>query len=52
MIALDPGSSSVGERDLRRLSTQGPVHFMGGSGRRHVRAGRALCGERWNRVGV
>ena len=32
MIALDPGSSSVGERDLRRLSTEGPVHFMGVAG--------------------
>jgi UDP-N-acetylmuramate--alanine ligase len=32
VIALDPGSSSVGERDLRRLSTEGPVHFMGVAG--------------------
>jgi UDP-N-acetylmuramate--alanine ligase len=32
MIVLDPGSSSVGERDLRRLSTEGPVHFMGVAG--------------------
>ena len=32
MIALDPGSKSMGERDLRRLSTEGPVHFMGVAG--------------------
>ncbi len=32
MIALDPGSSSVGERDLRRLAVEGPVHFMGVAG--------------------
>ncbi len=32
MIALQPGSGSVGERDLRRLSNEGRVHFMGVGG--------------------
>ena len=32
MITLHPGSGSVGERDLRRLSNEGEVHFMGVGG--------------------
>ncbi len=32
MIALSPGADSVGARDLRRLSNQGHVHFMGVAG--------------------
>jgi UDP-N-acetylmuramate--alanine ligase len=32
MIAPNPSSSTVGERDLRRLSIEGRVHFMGVGG--------------------
>ena len=32
MIALSPGADSVGARDLRRLSNEGHVHFMGVAG--------------------
>ena len=32
MIALPPGAGSVGVRDLRRLSNEGSVHFMGVGG--------------------
>ena len=32
MIDVHPGSGSAGERDLRRLSSEGRVHFMGVAG--------------------
>ena len=32
MMALHPGPGSVGERDLRRLSGEGQIHFMGVGG--------------------